>query len=343
MSDITTIGLDLAKHVFQIHGVDAAEQVVVRRQLRRGELLKFFAKQPPCLVGVEACGTSHYWAREIVALGHTVKMMPPAYVKPYVKRGKTDAADAAAICEAVTRPTMRFVPTKTMEQQSVLMLHKVRDLLIKQRTMLINALRSHLAEFGVVSAQGPAGLQAAIVSLHEMQDQWPELARAALHGVVDQLRDLARQIEKLETRLHAWHRKDATSRRLAQVPGIGPITASAIVAAVSDASIFRSGRQFAAWLGLTPKSHSSGGKQRLGGISKQGDSYLRRLLVIGATSVIRVARKETSSKLWATRLLERKPARVVSVALANKTARIVWAMLTRRQDYAAQAPTAAAA
>jgi transposase len=182
MGEITTIGLDLAKHVFQVHGVDAAGQVVVRRQLRRGELLKFFAKQPPCLVGVEACGTSHHWAREIAALGHTVKMMPPAYVKPYVKRGKTDAADAEAICEAVTRPTMRFVPTKTMEQQSVLMLHKVRDLLIKQRTMLINALRSHLAEFGIVSAQGPAGLQAAIVSLHEMQDQWPEPARAALHG-----------------------------------------------------------------------------------------------------------------------------------------------------------------
>ncbi len=337
MSEITTIGLDLAKHVFQVHGVDAAGQVVVRRQLRRGELLKFFAKQPSCLVGVEACGTSHHWAREIAALGHTVKMMPPAYVKPYVKRGKTDAADAEAICEAVTRPTMRFVPTKTMEQQSVLMLHKVRDLLIKQRTMLINALRSHLAEFGVVSAQGPAGLQAAIVSLHEMQDQWPELARAALHGIVDQLRDLARQIEKAETCIQAWHRKDEVSRRLAQVPGIGPITASAIVASVPDASIFRSGRQFAAWLGLTPKAHSSGGKEKLGGISKQGDSYLRRLLVVGATSVIRVARKETSSKLWAARLLERKPARVVSVALANKTARIVWAMLTRGQDYGASA------
>jgi transposase len=240
--------------------------------------------------------------------------------------------------EAVTRPTMRFVPTKTMEQQSVLMLHKVRDLLIKQRTMLINALRSHLAEFGIVSAQGPAGLQAAIVSLHEMQDQWPELARAALHGIVDQLRDLARQIEKAETRLQAWHRKDEISRRLAQVPGIGPITASAIVATVPDASIFRSGRQFAAWLGLTPKAHSSGGKEKLGAISKQGDSYLRRLLVVGATSVIRVARKETSSKLWATRLLERKPARVVSVALANKTARIVWAMLKRGEDYGAPPP-----
>ena len=234
MGEVTTIGLDLAKHVFQVHGIDAAGQVMVRRQLRRGELLKFFEKQSPCLVGMEACGTSHYWAREITAFGHTVKMMPPAYVKPYVKRGKTDAADAEAICEAVTRPTMRFVPMKTIEQQSVLMLHKARDLLIKQRTMLINALRSHLAELGVISAQGPAGLQSAIASLHEMQDQWPEMARDALHGMVDQLRELRLQIEKLETRLHAWHREDDTSRRLAKVPGIGPITASAIVATVPN-------------------------------------------------------------------------------------------------------------
>lgn len=342
MGEITTIGLDLAKHVFQVHGVGAKGDVLVRRQLRRGEVLKFFEKLAPCLVGLEACGTSHYCAREIAALGHTVKMMPPAYVKPYVKRGKTDAADAEAICEAVARPTMRFVPTKTVEQQSVLMLHKTRDLLIKQRTMLINALRSHLAELGVISANGPAGLQAAVATLHEMQDQWPELVRVALHGIVDHLRDLRQQIEKLETRIHAWHRQNEISRRLGKVPGIGPITASAIVAAVPDASIFRSGRQFAAWLGLTPKAHSSGGKEKLGGISKQGDGYLRRLLVVGATSVIRVARKETSSKFWATQLLERKPARVVSVALANKTARIVWAMLTRNEDYAGRATIATA-
>lgn len=342
MEEITTIGLDLAKNVFQIHAVGAAGQVLARRQLRRAELLKFFGKLPACLVGMEACGTSHYWAREIAALGHTVKMMPPAYVKPYVKRGKTDSADAEAICEAVTRPTMRFVPVKTIEQQAVLMLHKTRDLLIKQRTMLINALRSHLSELGVVAPQGPAGVQSAIASLHELQDQWPDLARAALHGMVDQLRDLRLQIEKLETHIHAWHRKDETSRRLAAIPGIGPITASAIVAAVPNASVFRSGRQFAAWLGLTPKAHSSGGKEKLGGISKQGDGYIRRLLVVGATSVIRVARKETTSKLWATKLLERKPARVVSVALANKTARIVWAMLVRGENYAAPSLAAAA-
>lgn len=342
MGEITTIGLDLAKHVFQVHAIDVAGRVVIRRQLRRSEVLKFFEKLPACLVGMEACGSAHFWAREIAALGHTVKMMPPAYVKPYVKRGKTDAADAEAICEAVTRPTMRFVPVKTIEQQSVLMLHKTRDLLIKQRTMLINALRSHLAELGVVSAQGPAGLQSAIATLHEMQHKWPDLACAALHGIVDQLRDLRLQIEKLETRIHAWHRNDETSCRLAKIPGIGPITASAIVAAVPDASIFRSARQFAAWLGLTPKAHSSGGKAKLGGISKQGDGYIRRLLVVGATSVIRVARKGTASKLWATKLLENKPARVVSVALANKTARIVWAMLVRKQDYAGPAPVATA-
>jgi transposase len=341
MGEITTIGLDLAKNVFQVHAIDAAGQVILRRQLHRGELMKLFEKLAPCLVGMEACGTSHHWAREIAALGHTVKMMPPAYVKPYVKRGKTDAADAEAICEAVTRPTMRFVPTKTIEQQSILMLHKTRDLLIKQRTMLINALRSHLAELGVVSAQGPAGLQSAITSLHEMQDQWPDLARAALHGMLDQLRDVRLQIEKLEAHIHAWHRKSETSCRLAKIPGVGPITASVIVAAVPNASIFRSGRQFAAWLGLTPKAHSSGGKEKLGGISKQGDGYIRRLLVVGATSVIRVARKETASKLWATKLLDRKPARVVSVALANKTARIVWAMLVRGEDYAAPAVAAA--
>ena len=342
MSDITTIGLDLAKNVFQVHAVGAAGQVLVRRQVRRGELLKFFEKLSPCLVGMEACGTSHYWTREIAAFGHTVKMMPPIYVKPYVKRSKTDAADAEAICEAVTRPTMRFVPVKTIDQQAVLMLHKTRDLLIKQRTMLINALRSHLSELGVVAAQGPAGVQSAIASLHELQDHWPDLACVALHGMVDHLRDLRLQIEKLETHIQAWHRKNETSRRLAGIPGVGPITASAIVAAVPDASIFRSGRQFAAWLGLTPKAHSSGGKEKLGGISKQGDGYIRRLLVVGATSVIRVARKETTSKLWANKLLERKPARVVSVALANKTARIVWALLVRGETYAAPALAAAA-
>ena len=337
MEEVSTIGLDLAKSVFQVHGIDAAGRVVVRRQLRRGEVLGFFARLRPCLVGMEACATAHHWSRELTRLGHTVKLMPPAYVKPYVKRGKTDAADAEAIAEAVTRPTMRFVAVKSMDQQAVLMLHKVRDLLVRQRTMLINALRGHLAEFGVVTARGPAGVKAAIAELHGMQDSLPPLARMALHGLLDRLGAVGLEIRKVEREIVAWCRHDDASRRLMTIPGIGPITASAIAATVSNASLFRSGRQFAAWLGLTPRARSSGGKERLGHISKQGDGYIRRLLVTGATAVIRLARQGNPSKVWATRLLERKPARVVSVALANKTARIAWAVLARNQSYVAPA------
>jgi len=271
MSAVTTVGLDLAKNVFQVHGIDETGKIMIRRQLRRNEVVKFFRELPARLVGMEACGTAHYWGREIAALGHTVKLMPPAYVKPYVKRGKTDAADAEAICEAVTRPTMRFVAVKTADQQAVLMLHKTRDLLVRQRTMLINGLRGHLAEFGIIAAKGPAGVKAVIEALHAAKDQLPEPARLALHGIVDQLRLLGAEIERLETRIVEWHRSNDVSRRLATIPGIGPITASAIAAAAPDGSLFSSGRQFAAWLGLTPKAHSSGGKERQVGISKQGD------------------------------------------------------------------------
>ena len=278
MEQVTTIGLDLAKNVFQLHGVDAAGNVLLRKQLRRGDVLRFFAGLSSCLVGMEACATAHYWARELAKLGHTVRLMPPAYVKPYVKRGKTDAADAEAIAEAVTRPTMRFVAVKTAEQQAILMLHKVRDLLIRQRTMLINALRGHLAQFGIIAARGPGGVTAAIAALHEAQDGLPMLARVALHGLVDQLRIVRDEVVKVEKRIVAHHRADDASRRLATIPGIGPITASAIAAAVPDATLFKSGRQFAAWLGLTPRTHSGGGKERLVGITKQGDGYIRRLL-----------------------------------------------------------------
>jgi transposase len=337
MEQVTTIGLDLAKNVLQVHGVDAAGNVLLRKRLRRGDVLRFFAGLSPCLVGMEACATAHHWARELTKLGHTVRLMPPAYVKPYVKRGKTDAADAEAIAEAVTRPTMRFVAVKTTEQQAVLMLHKVRDLLVRQRTMLINALRGHLAEFGIVAARGPGGVTAAIVELHAAQDNLPVLARVALHGLVDQLRIVRDEVAKVEKRIVAQHRADDASRRLATIPGIGPITASAIAAAVPDATLFQSGRQFAAWLGLTPRTHSSGGKERLVGISKQGDGYIRRLLVIGATAVIRLARQDNASKAWAAKLLERKSARLVSVALANKTARIAWVVLARNQSYVAPA------
>lgn len=337
MEEVSTIGLDLAKNVFQVHGIDAAGKVLVRRQLRRGEVLSFFARLQPCLIGMEACATAHYWGRELIQLGHTVKLMPPAYVKPYVKRGKTDAADAEAIAEAVIRPTMRFVAVKSMDQQAILMLHKVRDLLVRQRTMLINALRGHLAEVGVVTARGPAGVKAAIVELHAMQDSLPPLARMAFHRLIGRLEPIGDEIRKVERAIVAWCRHNDASRRLMTIPGIGPITASAIAAAVPDASLFRSGRQFAAWLGLTPRAHSSGGKERPGGISKQGDGYIRRLLITGATAVIRMARQGNPSKVWAARLLERKPARLVSVALANKTARIVWAVLTRNQSYMAPA------
>jgi transposase len=263
--------------------------------------------------------------------------MPPAYVKPYVKRGKTDAADAEAICEAVTRPTMRFVAIKTEEQQATLMLHKTRDLLVRQRTMLMNALRAHLAEYGIVSAQGVGGVGSAIKALHEDQASLPMLARFALHGLVAQLRSIEGEIEKIEAEILKWHRSNEASRRLATIPGIGLITASAIAASVPDATLFRSGRQFAAWLGLTPKSHSSGGTERQVGISKQGDGYLRRLLVIGATAVLRFARQNNPGKVWAARLLERKRPKVVAVALANKTARIAWALMARGTTYAVPA------
>lgn len=328
MGEITTVGLDLAKNVFQVHATDGEGNVVIRRRLRRVEVMRFFEQLPRCLVGMEACGSAHHWGRAMAALGHTVKLMPPVYVKAYVKRGKTDAADAEAICEAVTRP-MRFVAIKTEEQQATLMLHKTRDLLVRQRTMLINSLRGHLTEYGIVSAQGARGVRSAIEDLHEGQESLPMSARLALQGLVSQLRSSEAEIEKIEAEIPKWHRSNEASRRLATIPGIGPITASAIAASVPDASLFRSGRQFAAWLGLTPKSHSSGGTECRVGISKQGDGYLRRLLIIGATAVPRFARQGNASRVWAARMLERKRPKVAAVALANKTARIAWALLAR--------------
>jgi transposase len=333
MGEVATIGLDLAKNVFQVHGIDAVGNVLVRRQLRRAEVLEFFAKIGPCLVGMEACATAPHWARAITRLGHRVKLLPPAYVKPYVKRGKTDAADAEAIAEAVTRPTMRFVAVKTAEQQSALTLHKARDLLVRQRTALLNALRGHMGEFGIIAPQGAKKVAWLIEVLHTAAETIPDLARDALHVIVDQLRLLEIGIRKAEARIVAWHRANEASRRLATIPGIGPITASAIAATVPDARLFDSGRQFAAWLGLTPQPRSSGGKERLGRISRQGNRYVRRLLVTGVTAVTRYARAKRGRNPWLTRLLERKPARLVSLALANKTARIAWAVLARRTRY----------
>ena len=333
---ITTIGLDLAKSIFQVHGVDARGRPVIRKALRRAQVLLFFERLAPCLVGIEACSSAHYWARELSACGHTVKLMPPSYVKPYVKRGKNDAADAEAICEAVTRATMRFVPVKAPEQQAAVMLHRTRALLMRQRIMVVNALRGHLAEFGLIAPQGAKGLADLLERTFRPDGTGPipSLARAALAPLVSQVRQLQAAIKTIDAELLAWHRQNAASRRLETIPGIGFITATAIAATVTDPSHFQSGRQFAAWLGLVPRQSSSGGKERLGSISKMGDRYLRTLLVVGATSVIRYARgKNAAGAAWINGLLARRPARLVSVALANKTARIAWAVLTEERDY----------
>lgn len=330
--EVTTIGLDIAKRVFQVHGADAAGRAVLRRKLGRAEVLEFFRALPPCLVGIEACGTAHHWARQIRALGHEVRLVPAAYVKPYVKRGKTDAADAEAICEAVARPTMRFVPVKTPEQQAVLVLHRTRDLLVRQRTMLVNALRGHMAEFGIVARQGVGGVSELLASLRDGPADLPALACDALRGLADEIEALEARIGAIEAAILAWHKGNEASRRLATVPGIGPITASALVASVGDVSNFASARHFAAWIGLVPKQNSTGGKPRQGGISKAGDRYLRRLLVLGATTVIRHNTK-AAGQSWLAGVIARRPKLVAAVAQANKAARIAWALLARGGTY----------
>ena len=333
MGDITTIGLDLAKHVFQVHGIDGAGDVVVRKRLRRSLVLTFFSGIPPCLIGLEACATAHHWARELTALGHQTRLMPPSYVKAYVKRNKHDVADAEAICEAVRRPSMRFVPIKTVEQQSALMMHRARDLLIRQRTMLVNALRGHLAEFGLIEAQGLHKVVRLIaIVMDEKDNRVPEPARQVLKVIVNQIEDTQTRIAELEAQVLAWHKSNPNSQRLATIPGIGPIIATAIAATVADPSIFRSGREFAAWLGLVPRQNSTGGKARLGGISKRGDRYLRRLLVNSAHTVL-LCSKAAKTDPWITSLLGRKPRLVAAVALANKTARVAWAIMSRQDTY----------
>ena len=334
---ITTIGLDLAKSVFQVHGVDAKGAIVVRKMLRRAQVLNFFSQLGPCLVGIEACGTSHYWAREIVRLGHDVRLMPPAYVKPYVKRGKTDANDAEAICEAVTRPTMRFVAIKSTEQQAALSMHRTRDLLVKQRTQLVNMIRGLLAEFGV---DIPRGLERALLVARRILEgealDIPEEAAKIIVTLSQQAFDTHSRIQGIDRDLQRWHRSNELSRRLATIPGVGPIGASALAASVTDPGQFRSGREFAAWLGLTPRQNSSGGKERLGRITKMGDRYLRKLLFVGMMSLVRRAKhKPEIVDPRLADLLARKPARVAATALANKTARIVWAIMTRGETYRA--------
>src|ERR1700730_3294057 len=288
MQTVTTIGLDIAKSVFQVHGVDAAGQGVIRRRLKRRTVLVFFQKLPPCLVGIEACASSHHWSRELKAIGHSVRLMPPAYVKPYVKRQKNDAADAEAICEAVTRANMRFVATKTPEQQSCLMLHRTRHLFIRQQTAVINAIRAHLAEFGIVAPVGRHGVEELLRVVADPSDKRvPEVARACLAALGAQLRVLKAQILEFDRMINAWHRSSETSKRLDEIPGVGPALATALIASVADPKAFRSGRDFSAWIGLVPKQRSSGGKDRLGSISKQGDRYLRRLFTAGSLQVLR--------------------------------------------------------
>jgi len=335
MNKVTTIGLDIAKNVFQVHGVDAEGNILIRRQLRRSRVLPFFKDLAPCLVGIEACATAHHWARQLIALGHEVKLMPPHYVKPYVKRNKNDAADAAAICEAVTRPSMRFVALKGVEQQSVLMGHRTRELLVRQRTMVVNAMRAHMAEFGIVAPVGVPQVKKLLDIIADGDDaRLPALARTCLESLARQFVSLHGEIVAAERRIHAWHRSNEVSRRLETIPGIGPITASALAASVSDPSVFKSGRELAAWIGLVPRQNSTGGKHRLGRISKQGDQYLRWLLVAGAMSVIRHAKRRGTSHLpWLADIITRKPTKVAAVALANKNARIVWGVLMSGESY----------
>jgi len=335
MQTVTTIGLDIAKSVFQVHGVDTEGNVIIRRQLKRRYVLAFFQELPPCLVGIEACASAHHWSRELQALGHTVRLMPPAYVKPYVKRHKNDATDAEAICEAVTRANMRFVATKTPEQQSCLTLHRTRHLFIRQQTSVINAIRAHLAEFGIVAPVGRHGVEQLLGIAADVNDKrLPEIARACVAALGAQLRMLKEQILQFDRMITAWHRSSEASRRLDDIPGVGPALATALVASIADPKAFRSGRDFSAWIGLVPKQNSSGGKDRLGNISKRGDRYLRSLFMTGALAVIRYAKIHgTGHRPWLTALLARRPTKVAAIALANKIARMAWAMMAKSERY----------
>jgi transposase len=331
MEEVITVGIDLAKSVFQVHGVSSEGSVALRRQLRRGQVLAFFAKLQPCLIGIEACAGAHFWARELAKLGHEVRLMPPSYVKPYVKRGKTDAADAEAICEAVTRPSMRFVPVKTEEQQSILMMHRVRDFLVRQLTQTTNAIRAHLGEFGIVAPKGVHNVER-LLAMGEAANL-PESARNPIRLLAEQFRDTKVKVEDVTAEIRTAAQTDETAKRLQTIPGIGPITSSVLAATVPDVSGFRSARDLAAWIGLTPKPHSSGGKERLGRISKMGNRYIRRLLFLGAMAQISARKRRGPGEDWLWKMLERKPVKLVAIALANRMARTVWALLRTGESY----------
>ena len=332
---ITTIGIDLAKNVFQVHGVDERGKTVLKKQLKREQMAPFFANLVPCLIGIEACGSAHFWAHKLQRLGHTVKLMAPQFVKPYVKSNKNDAADAEAICEAVSRPNMRFVPIKNSEQQAVLALHRARQGFVKARTAQANQIRGLLAEHGIIIPQGIGHIAKRLPEiLEDGENDLPGTFRHLIERLGDHLKELDRQVQELEVQIQIWHRENAASKKLAQIPGIGPITASALVASIGNARNFENGRQLAAWLGIVPRQNSSGGKQTLLGISKRGDTYLRTLLIHGARAVIRVAeRKAQHAGSWLAGVMERRNKNVASVALANKNARIVWALLAHDRNY----------
>jgi len=332
--EITTIGLDLAKNVFQVHGVTERGKTVLRKQLRRDQLAPFFANLPPCLIGIEACGSAHHWARKLQALGHTVRLMAPQFVKPYVKSNKNDAADAEAICEAVARPSMRFVPIKNVEQQSVLSLHRVRQGFVKARTAQANQIRGLLGEYGLVVPQGIAYISQRVPALIEdAENDLPGSFRLLIQRLLEHLKVLQQQVDEIEAQIRAWHRDSEASQRLERVPGIGPLTASALVASIGDAKNFDNGRQFAAWLGVVPRQHSSGGKPTLLGMSKRGDAYLRTMLIHGARSVIYRATQKSAADSWLVKLTTRRNKNVAAVAMANKTARTVWALLAHGQEF----------
>ena len=341
MNDLIRIGIDTSKSVFQLHGVNAAEQAVLRKRLRRRQVVELLATLPATRVGIEACGASHHWARELTGLGHEVFLLPPQYVKPYVKRNKNDAADAEAICEAMSRPSMRFVPVKTAEQQAALMLAGVRDQLVRRRTQLSNAIRGYAAEFGLVAAKGFDKIEPLLarIAAHETL---PALAQELFAEQAEDYAGLTLRLRKIDARLMAWHRQNELSRRLAEIPAIGPVGASLLAMKVPDPMAFRSGRDFAAWIGLTPKDHSTAGKTRLGVISRAGDESLRSVLVVGATAVLQQARRGRGHHSpWLIALIKRKPPKLAAVALANKTARIAWKLMVSGQCYdRAHAPTA---
>jgi transposase len=344
--NITTIGIDLAKNVFQVHGVDERAKGGLKKQLKRAQVLPFFANLPPCLIGMEACGSAHYWARKLKELGHTVKLMAPQFVKPYVKTNKNDAADAEAICEAVSRPSMRFVPVKTGEQQAVLSLHRACQGFVKGRTAQANQIRGLLAEYGIVIPVGINNIAKRLPDiLEDGENDLPGVFRQLLQRLGDHLKELDRQVDELSGQIQLWHKENELSLKLADIPGIGPITASALVASIGDAKSFENGRQLAAWLGLVPRQHSTGGKQTLLGISKRGDTYLRTLLIHGARAVIRVSEhKHEQANDWLNQLVLRRNKNIAAVALANKNARVVWALLAQKREFRSDyAPAKAAA